>query len=106
MPGGTIDWGETVTEALVRELREETGAKVLEVGRLVGVYGRPDRDLRFHAVTVVVEVTVSAAVLRAENPLEIREVALFGREEIPIDLAMGTADMLRDAMEGKLPTIE
>ncbi|PKN31335.1 MAG: DNA mismatch repair protein MutT, partial [Deltaproteobacteria bacterium HGW-Deltaproteobacteria-20] len=38
MPGGTLEWGETVRDALVREVREESGARVLEVGRLVGVY--------------------------------------------------------------------
>ena len=46
--------GETIRELLPRELREEAGAELRAIGRLVGVFSRPDRDLRFHGVTVVV----------------------------------------------------
>ena len=106
MPGGTLEWGETVRDALVREVREESGARVLEVGRLVGVYARPDRDVRFHAVTIAVEVTVDASRLGPSNPLEIREAKLFDRADLPATLAMGTEDMLRDAMQGGAPTVE
>ena len=40
LPGGAIDAGETVTEGLRREVREETGLEI-EVGQLVGVYSKP-----------------------------------------------------------------
>jgi len=52
--GGTLEWGETLREAIPRELMEEAGARVRSIGRLVGVFSHPDRDIRFHAVTVVV----------------------------------------------------
>ncbi|MFQ5552647.1 MAG: NUDIX domain-containing protein, partial [Thermoplasmata archaeon] len=37
LPGGAIELGETLTQAVVREVREETGLDVDPIG-LVGVY--------------------------------------------------------------------
>lgn len=45
LPGGFVELRETVEEAVVRELREETGLSA-RPGRLVGVYSGPDRDPR------------------------------------------------------------
>jgi 8-oxo-dGTP diphosphatase len=43
LPGGGMESGETVDEALCREVREETGLLV-EVGQLVGVYSKPQKQ--------------------------------------------------------------
>ena len=43
LPGGSVEFGEPVTDAIVREVREETGYEVEPV-RLVGVYSRPDLE--------------------------------------------------------------
>jgi 8-oxo-dGTP diphosphatase len=101
LPGGTLEWGETLRTALERELAEETGAKVLELGRLVGVYSGPDRDARFHAVTVVVEALVDLASRGAENPLEILEVRAFSEAELPAEFSYQMKDMLDDARAGR-----
>src|SRR5262249_43807952 len=87
MPGGTLEWGETLREAASRELAEETGARVVSLGRLLGVYSAPGRDFRFHAVTVVVEAQVTAPEAPPSNPLEVREVRLFADHELPEQLS-------------------
>jgi 8-oxo-dGTP diphosphatase len=101
LPGGTLEWGETLRSALERELAEETGGKVLELGRLVGVYSGPNRDARFHAVTVVVEALIDLTRTGAENPLEILEVRAFSEPELPTELSYQMKDMLDDARAGK-----
>ncbi len=93
LPGGTVEWGETVREALRRELFEEAGVELRSIVRTVGVFSRPDRDPRFHAVTVVTLCEVEMPTAPPVNPLEIREVALFDDDAVPA-LDMGTGDML------------
>jgi 8-oxo-dGTP diphosphatase len=56
LPGGRIEPGETDAEALVREMREETGL-VIDPGQLIGSVRRPARDgvvfdIRDYAATV------------------------------------------------------
>jgi 8-oxo-dGTP diphosphatase len=100
LPGGTLEWGETLRTALERELEEEAGVTGSRLERVVGIYSRPDRDPRFHAVTIVVEVEVDAPSRAPKNPLEIREARLFAEEDLPGELAMEMTDMLAAARRG------
>lgn len=50
LPGGFVDYGETLAGAAVRESKEETGLDVVLQG-LVGVYSNPLRDPRRHTIT-------------------------------------------------------
>jgi 8-oxo-dGTP diphosphatase len=97
LPGGTLEWGETLREGIEREIYEEAGARVESLGSLSGVYSRPDRDVRFHAVTIVVRAHVAEPTAPPVNPLEIRDVRLFGDDELPANIGMGMGDMIRDA---------
>jgi 8-oxo-dGTP diphosphatase len=85
---------------------EEAGVARADIVRVIGVYSRPDRDPRFHAVTVVVECAIDAPTKPPVNPLEIRDVRLFEAAELPSDLAMGMADMMRDALRNEAARVE
>ena len=52
LPGGFVEYGEKVEDAVVREINEETGldTKIIDI---VGVYSDPSRDPRGHIVTIV-----------------------------------------------------
>ncbi len=52
IPGGFVDYGESVENAAVREAKEETNLDV-ELIELLGVYSEPDRDPRMHTISTV-----------------------------------------------------
>ncbi len=76
MPGGHVDLGETIAEAVVRETVEETGL-IVEPGRIVGVYSDPrlalrvGLGLRYHMVLIAVECRVVGGALgRSDETLD------------------------------------
>lgn len=94
LPGGTLEWGETLTVGLARELEEEAGIVAAKVVRVLGAWSEPMRDPRFHAVTIGVECAVGPPVKPPKNPLEILEVKVFAREELPSKLAFDLQDVI------------
>ena len=98
LPGGFVEVGETVEEAAVREAEEETGLKMRDIW-LVGVYSAPDRDPRFHTVSVVFGGTASGSPRGADDP---KEAVAFCDEELPESIVFDHRAIIDDflRMEG------
>lgn len=97
IPGGFVDYGESLEDAAVREALEETSLNVKLVCQL-HAYSDPKRDPRFHTVSVVF-------VARSEGEPQARddakEIGVFTEENLPIPLAFDHAKILKDYFRWK-----
>jgi ADP-ribose pyrophosphatase YjhB (NUDIX family) len=92
LPGGFVNYGESLEAAAVREAEEETSLKV-DLCRQLGAYSDPLRDPRFHTITVVF-VARAAGEPRAAD--DAAEVGVFHRDTLPDPLAFDHGRILRD----------
>jgi ADP-ribose pyrophosphatase YjhB (NUDIX family) len=101
LPGGLMDWGETVEMTAVRELKEETGLDLIKIDRLVGVYSSPERDPRLHAVTISLVVQAKGDFFIGDRQ-EIREVKSFLLTDLPLGALSHDHDrQWQDFLQGK-----
>lgn len=77
LPGGFIDVGEKVEDALVREMQEEISLSVT-ISKLLGVYSDPSRDSRFHTVSAVYICKAYGTPIGADDAKEAKVYTLKG----------------------------
>ena len=92
IPGGFVDYGESVEDCAVREAREETGLEV-RLKDLLYVYSRPDRDPRHHTVTTVFIASAKGRPVAADDA---RNAGVFTVDRLPAPLCFDHGQILED----------
>lgn len=96
LPGGFVEYGESVETAAVREAKEETNIDV-ELIDLVNVYSQPDRDPRGHTITVAYIAKGDFNTKKADS--DAKDIGIFNEDELDkIDIAFDHAQIIRDSL--------
>ncbi len=90
LPGGGMEVGETVDEALRREVAEETGLEV-EVEQLVGVYSKPQKQ----EIVLTFRCHITGGTLTATE--ETRECRYFAPDALPTNTLPKHRQRIEDA---------
>lgn len=92
LPGGFVDYGETLEQAAVREAMEETSLLVENL-RQFRAYSDPSRDPRHHTVSMVFLGTASGTPRAADDALNI---GVFSPGRFPDELVFDHGKILAD----------
>jgi ADP-ribose pyrophosphatase YjhB (NUDIX family) len=96
-PGGFVDYGETLEEAVLREAKEETGLDIKLV-RQFHTYSDPDRDPRHHTIATVF---IAAASGRPNAGDDAKEAKIFTEDNLPEEIAFDHRQILDDYFNNK-----
>lgn len=99
LPGGFVDYGETLEAAAAREAIEETGLTVTRI-RQFGAYSEPSRDPRGHTVSMVFTGTARGTPVGADDASRARVFPLDALPHLVFDHQQILADYVRKRRRG------
>jgi len=97
IPGGFVNYGESLEQAAVREAKEETCLDI-QIKRQMHTYSDPKRDPRKHTITTVFIATACGKPTAQDDAKEVRT---FTKEEINFPLAFDHQKILADYFNRK-----
>lgn len=101
LPGGGVETGETLLEALARELAEEGNIHITGTARLHGVFFNRRVSRRDHVALFVVRE------FRQEPPRPNREIVahgFFAPDALPEDVGRATRERIAEVIAGRPPS--
>jgi ADP-ribose pyrophosphatase YjhB (NUDIX family) len=97
IPGGFVDYGETLEDAVCREMKEETCLDINLV-RQFHTYSDPKRDPRHHTVSTIFIATASGKPVAADDA---KDIGIFTRDNLPDNIAFDHRQILEDYFNKK-----
>ncbi len=91
LPGGFVDYGESLEQAAVREAKEETNLDITLTGQF-HTYSAPERDKRFHTISTVFVATAQGT---PEGRDDAKQAKVFNKRNLP-PLAFDHTQILAD----------
>lgn len=92
LPGGFVEYGETLESAVIREIYEETGIQS-RIVRLLNIYSDPNRDPREHVISAVYVLEPVSGSLKVGDDAD--SVLLLSKNQVPV-LAFDHNKILND----------
>jgi 8-oxo-dGTP diphosphatase len=99
LPGGMMEYGESIDQAAVREVKEETGLDI-HLTRVVGIYSKPAEN----AIAVTFEGETVGGVLECAAE-DVVEAGFFPLDQLPEPIREHLVERVADYREGRAEAV-